>query len=262
MPEPLLADSITKLGAEAQGAVAVTGSHGGVYAACLARRAGLHAAIFHDAGVGLDHAGIGGLDWLAAQGMAAAAVDHASAPIGQAAAMQARGVISHVNAPAAALGIAPGMTCAEAAMLMQDAPQPHGPCPEISEGRDESTPPGAVRSLVVVDSASLVTPRDAGAVIVTGSHGALFGTDPANALKARAHLALFNDAGGAAVSRLPLLQERGIAAATVAALTARIGDGRSTHDDGVISALNPAAQALGGHVGQPARDLVTRALAR
>jgi hypothetical protein len=193
--------------------------------------------------------------------MAAATVDHASAAIGQAAQMQAHGIISHVNAPAAALGVAPGMSCAQAASLLARARPPKGPCPTIREGRDESTPSGAKRQLIIVDSASLVNPGDSGAVIVTGSHGAVFGADPGNALKARAHLALFNDAGGAAVSRLPVLQQRGIAAATVAAQSARIGDGRSTWQDGVISALNPAAEALGGFIGQPARKLVTLALA-
>lgn len=259
LPDPLLADSVTKLDGAA-GRVVVTGSHGGVYAACLAFRSGARAAVFNDAGVGLDDAGIGGLDWLARLGMAAATVDHRSARIGDAAAMLARGTISHANPLAKALGLWRGMPCAEAARLLEAAIHPGGRCPEIREARHEETPVPDGRQLILVDSASLVRPEDAGQVVVTGSHGAIFGGDPANALKADAALALFNDAGGAATSRLPALQARGVAAATVAAMSARIGDARSTLEDGVISACNPAAEALGGHPGQPARALVAAAL--
>ena len=58
------ADSITRVGAEADGAVVVNASHGGVYAAYLAAKLGVAAAIFNDAGVGRDRAGIAGLDYL------------------------------------------------------------------------------------------------------------------------------------------------------------------------------------------------------
>ncbi len=259
MPEPLQADSVTKLDG-ATGRVVVTGSHGGVFAACLAFRSGARAAVFNDAGVGLDHAGIGGLGWLARLGMAAAAVDHRSAPIGNADAMVGQGVISHANTLAEALGLRPGMPCTEAVRLLEGAVQPTGTCPDIREARQEEVPVPGGRRLVLVDSASLVGPQDAGQVVVTGSHGAIFGGDPANALKADAALALFNDAGGAATSRLPALQVRGVAAATVAAMSARIGDARSTLEDGVISACNPAAEALGARPGLPARDLVEAAM--
>ena len=260
-PDPLLADSITKLGPEAAGAVVVTGSHGGVFPASLARAARCRAAIFNDAGVGLDAAGIGGLGWLEARGMAAAAVDHRSATIGDAGAMLARGRISHANARAAALGVTAGMACAEAAARLAAAPQPEGEVAPLAEARRELRPEGAQRLLVLVDSASLVGVADAGRVVVTGSHGALFGGDPRNALKAAAFLALFNDAGGpAGTTRLPALQARGIAAATVAAASARIGEAASTWQDGVISAFNPAAAALGARADLPASTLVATAL--
>ena len=85
-----------------EGAVVVNGSHGGVYAAYVAAKLGVAAAIFNDAGVGRDKAGIAGLDYLAALGIPAAAVGHLSARIGDGADMTARGVITHVNPPAAA----------------------------------------------------------------------------------------------------------------------------------------------------------------
>ena len=98
-PAPILtADSITRIGAEAKGAVVVNGSHGGVYAAYLAAKLGVAAAIFNDAGVGRDQAGIAGLDYLAAFGIPAAAVGHMTARIGDGADMIARGVVTHANA--------------------------------------------------------------------------------------------------------------------------------------------------------------------
>lgn len=260
LPEPFLADSVTKLDDQALGRVVVTGSHGGVFAAYTARKAGCRAVIFHDAGVGLDDAGIGGLEWLEAQGMAAATVGHNSAPIGDAAAMLLQGVISHANGRALELGVMAGMRCTQAADLLLAASQPSNGCPDVREARHEETPILGGCRLVLVDSASLVLDQDADQVVITGSHGALFGGDPANALKANARLAVFNDAGGAATSRLAALQDRGIAAATVRASSARIGDARSTWQQGVISACNPAAAALGAFDGMPARDLVAMAL--
>ncbi|RBI85015.1 hypothetical protein DRV85_10140 [Rhodosalinus halophilus] len=264
MPDPagpLLADSVTKLGPEAAGRVVVSGSHGGVYAAALACRSGCRAVILHDAGVGLGEAGIGGLGWLEAEGMAAASVDHASAAIGQAGEMLAQGRISHANAQARACGVRPGMSCTEAARRLEAAPLHDGACPEVSEAREVLRPTGARRALVLVDSASLVRAEDAGQVVVTGSHGAVFGDDPRNALKADAFLALFNDAGGGTgTGRLAALEARGVAAATVAAKSARIGEARSTWQDGIVSAANAPARALGAQCGAPARALIDRAL--
>jgi hypothetical protein len=245
----------------ARGAVLVTGSHGGVYAASLASIAGCRAAIFNDAGVGLDRAGIGGLDLLEAHEMAAAAIDHRSADIGNAAQMLEGGLISHANAPARSLGVTPGMPCGEAARLLRGAGVPPRTVEPIAETRRECTPEGARRRLVLIDSAALVVPEDAGQVVVTGSHGALFGGDPMNALRVDAALALFNDAGGGkGTTRLSALEARGIAAATVAAASARIGDAQSTWADGVISACNETAAALGAKPGDRARNLILRVL--
>jgi hypothetical protein len=69
-------------------------------------------------------------------------------------------------------------------------------------------------------------------------------------------LAFFNDAGfgvdRAGAACLPILDSDGIAAATVAADSACIGDGESTLTQGIISALNETAHRLGARVGEPA----------
>src|ERR1700732_5085550 len=58
---PLVTDSVTMLGADARGRAAIAASHGGIYAAYLAAKAGLKAVILSDAGVGRERAGVGGL---------------------------------------------------------------------------------------------------------------------------------------------------------------------------------------------------------
>ena len=111
--------------------------------------------------------------------------------------MLARGRISAANAPARALGVAEGQACdAALACLARAAPRCRSPpSREAAEARTERALPGAARRVVLVDSASLVRAEDAGAVVVTASHGGLVGGDPAMALRTDAFAALFNDAG-------------------------------------------------------------------
>jgi len=107
-------DSITELDAADAGCVAVSGSHGGISSARFALAARPRLSVFNDAGVGKDHAGIAALAFLQARGLAACTVEHHSARIGDAHSTLNDGIISHVNALAAALGIAPGQTCRQA----------------------------------------------------------------------------------------------------------------------------------------------------
>jgi hypothetical protein len=103
-------------------------------------------------------------------------------------------------------------------------------------------------------------PEDAGHVIVTGSHGGLLGGRPETAVKQPVLAAVYNDAGGgidgAGFSRLPALDARGIAGATVDAASARIGEAMSTWTDGIVSAVNDTAARMGGRVGQTCREFV------
>ena len=264
-PGVLLADTITKLPPEAAGAVVVSGSHGGRYPGYLAAKAGLRAVILNDAGVGRDDAGIGSLPYLEALGIAAVALSHASCRIGDTADMLLRGQVSHANAPARAAGVAPGVGCQEAAERLRAAPHRLAASPEeVGEGRAEVA--GVARAIVLVDSAAMVGPGDAGRIVVTGSHGGLVGGDPAMALRADGFAGVFNDAGigvdEAGIGRLPALDRRGIAAFTVAAASARIGEARSTFEDGVISRVNEAARRLGAVASARARDVLLAWAAR
>jgi len=80
----VLAPTATKIPQTARGRVLLCGSHAGAYAGFLAARAGVRAVVLNDAGVGLENAGIGALLHCQALGVAAAAVAHTSARIGDA----------------------------------------------------------------------------------------------------------------------------------------------------------------------------------
>ena len=251
-------DSITRVGAEANRAVVVNGSHGGVYAAYLAAKLGVAAAIFNDAGIGRDRAGIAGVEYLAELGIPAAAVGNMTARIGDGADMMARGIVTFVNPLAAALGCREGSSCRDAARALAQATRGGLAPPPLREGAALLiTEPLAVWAL---DSAAVVGQEHVGTIVVTGSHGGLLGGRPETALKYDAFAALFNDAGigidEAGVTRLPALDARQIAAATVAAASARIGDARSTYEDGILSRVNSRAAALGAAPGISAREFV------
>ena len=253
--EIVLADTATKLGANAQGGVIVTGSHGGRYAAYLTLGVHPRAVIHNDAGVGKDQAGIAVIDMAEALGVAAATLGHASCRIGDAADMMARGVVSHVNATAHALGVSPGMACREAAQRLLST-RATGRDPEAcEEARRVLEGAHWRRRIVLIDSASLIAPEDAGQIIVAGSHGALVGGSAAMALRVDGFAAVFSDAGvgadGAGITRLPALDTRGIAGLTVSAASARIGDAASLYEEGVISHVNATARRLGAHPGEP-----------
>ena len=104
----IVIDSITQLGSGDEGAVVVSGSHGGTSSGSFACGWPLALVFFNDAGIGKDGAGIAGLALLQARGAAAAAIAHTSARIGDALDAWQHGVVSHVNEAAAALGVRVG----------------------------------------------------------------------------------------------------------------------------------------------------------
>ena len=259
----IAAESVTRL-EDVAGKVLVAGSHGGVIAAWYGAKAGARALVLNDAGVGKDRAGIAGLAYLEAIGMAAAAVDCMSARIGDGADMLARGVISHANAYAALCGVVAGQSCREAAGRMRAASPPRSGPPTYAEGRwcVAGRPPGAggPPEVWALDSLGKLEPEDAGRILVIGSHGALLGGRRESALAVGAAAAVFNDAGVGAdrigISHLPALAARGIAAAAVDCMSARIGDGRSMWESGLISHLNAVASKMGAMRGMSVREFV------
>lgn len=263
----LVSDSVTTFGPDARGRAALAASHGGEYAAYLAAKAGLKAVLLCDAGVGRERAGISGLPYLDALGMPAATIGHRSARIGDGADCLQRGIVSYVNERAMALGIVAGMAAQDALALLERAELPAAPAPPSQhESRyrlGEAEAPGV--RVHALDSNAGVIPDDAGHVIVTGSHGGLLGGRPQTAVKIDVFAAIYNDADrgidDAGISRLPALEARGIAGATVSAFSARIGDGMSSYHDGYVSAFNDKAARCGAEIGMAAAELVRRLVA-
>jgi hypothetical protein len=255
-------DSVTQFDASARGTVVVCGSHGALYPAWLAANARVRAVVFNDAALGKHSAGIAGVAWLAGLGIAACAIDYRSARIGDGADMLASGTVSMVNDVAASHGCLPGHTCREVARcLLENSEESESPIPEIGETRMRIANTGH-REVWLLDSVTLARAEDRRAVLVTGSHGALLGGRADSALDVDVFAAFFNDAGGgkddAGFTRLPALDERGVAGATVSCNTARIGDGRSTYDTGVLSRVNEIAQRLDLREGISVREAVAR----
>jgi hypothetical protein len=261
-PGIVVASTATKIANEDRGRVLVGASHGGVYSGYLAAKAGCRGVILNDAGVGKDRAGIASLDSLAKLGLPAATVSHMSARIGDGNDVAANGVISHVNAVAAALGCAVGQAALDCAARMTRHPNLAAEAPHYPESRFLFR--DGPRQVWGLDSASLVRPEHDGHIVVTASHGALLDGKPDGAIQAKAFAALFNDAGvgkdRAGISRLPVLDAQGIAGACADTMTARIGDARSMWDTGVISHVNATAQRLGGAVGQSVQAFVAALL--
>jgi hypothetical protein len=121
----VLADSASLVNKETDtNAIVVTGSHGGLVGgdSAMALQVDAFAAVFNDAGVGIDSAGIARLDPLDARGIAAAAVHAASARIGEAASTLG-GIISAVNGTASALGARVGDPIGQHVLAWMDLPR-------------------------------------------------------------------------------------------------------------------------------------------
>ena len=245
----IVIDGVTKLPPEANGGVVLGGSNATAYAAYFPAKGGARAAIHHDCGIGRDEAGVRGLPWADQHGMAMAAVAANSARVGDAADMLKRGIISRANKLAATCGVENGQTVVQAVELLKAAPWPHDANVEAPVERRTF-----IHGVLCIGSISLGTSEDAGLVVASGSHGGVTAAPMTSAFRPR--LVFFNDAGfgadRAGVASLPILDSEEIAAATVAADSACIGDGKSTLTQGIISAVNEAAHRLGVRVGETA----------
>lgn len=252
-----IANSVTQLSADVAGHVLVAASHGGLIAGALASQAGVRAVILNDAGGGLDGAGLASLQPLNSIGMAAAVIDRRTAPLGNAEHMWRLGVISSTNRLAEQQGVRIGMGCQIAAQLLKKAALPfrHFHCTQ--EGRYVLS--DQPRRVVGCDSICLISADDVGHVLVIGSHSALH-AGPPSALPVDAIAAFFHDAGSQGesegISRLPVLNQRGIAAAAVNCFSARIGDAQSMYHSGVLSYCNQIAQTWGWQKGMTVRDAI------
>ena len=116
--------------------------------------------------------------------------------------------------------------------------------------------------VVIMDSITKVTPDDAGANVVSASHGGASSGE--FALEVPLSSVFFNDAGvgkeGAGIAALAMLEARGIAAGTVSHESAKIGDSQDMWDHGVISHANRQAVERGLVPGLKLKDAFSAAV--
>jgi hypothetical protein len=252
---------------ECRGNVLVSGSYGGEYNAWHAAKWGLRGVVLNDAGVGKGEAGIRGLAYLDRVDLPAACADAWTCHIGDAEHMLAHGTISRVNRAASRVGCIPGQSVRNCAERMATGPVVDASLPPIEGAKRYliRNVPGEP-SVSCLDAAPMLQPGDAGNIVVTGSHAALFRGKPDGVIQVDVRAIFFSDAGvgldDAGIARLPTLDERGIAAATAAADSAAIGDAQSIYHDGLISFTNATARSFGARPGMSIRSFIDVLLAR
>jgi hypothetical protein len=236
--------------------VVIPASYLGVLPARLMAPHRPRAVIGHDGCIGKDGAGIQGLYYLEALGIPAATADGQTAELGNGADLYAEGVISRVNILAEQCGVEPGMSVREAAeLLLANDPTDVDVGTKIRREVVETSPTG--REVVVTDSIIFARPEDRDRnVLVTAGHT---GTSGASfLLEFRPWGFICSDGGGAkndsGIAGLAIVEEHGLAGASVSGQTAAIGDAFSTYHDGIIAACNEPARRRGVRVGMPARE--------
>ena len=236
--------------------VVVVGSYCGTRILAPMFTRGVKAVIATDAGIGKDEAGISGLKHGERIGVPVAVIAAMSAETSNGRSTLL-GEISRANAQARALGVTPGMVAYEAALRLAKAaagvaiPTPLGA--EEAPVVVEETPQGRIWATPGTTAIKDKVPND---VICSGANSSRVFSDGVVRMAAKGAIA--NDAGIAkndtAVEGVKLLGERGIPAAAVATMSARLGEGLSTWNDGVISVVNPLAGQRGVKVGITAKE--------
>jgi hypothetical protein len=236
--------------------VVVNASYCGVLPARFVGEHAPRAAIGVDCAIGPEGAGIAGLWYLEALGVPAAAADVATVTLGDGVDMYETAVVSRVNAIAARCGVRTGMAVRDAACaLLERDPEELSPS-DVTNRSVMHTGPGG-RQIVCTDSIAFGLPEDRGRnVLCTAGHT---GRSAVPYLRRVAPWGFICSDGGrgkddSGVAGLRIVEADGLAGASVDARTARMGDGRSTYEDGVISACNSHAARRGVELGQPARE--------
>ena len=236
--------------------VVVAASYIGVLPARLMAPHRPRAVIGHDGGIGKDAAGIQGLYYLEALGIPAVAADGATAELGNGQDLYDEGIVSRVNILAEQCGVTRGMPVAEAArLLLTTDPSDTEVGTKVRREVVETSPTG--RQVVVTDSIIFARPEDRDRnVLVTAGHTGRSGAS--FLLEFRPWGFICSDGGGgkndSGTAGLAIVEEHGLAGASVSALTAAIGDARSSYDDGIIAACNEPARRRGVTIGMPAKQ--------
>ena len=236
--------------------IVVIGSYCGTRVLAPIFTRGVKAIIATDAGIGLDEAGVSGLKHGETIGVPVAAIKVMSAETSNGR-QTLLGEISRANAQARALGVREGMPAYEAAALMTKAPPgksiPTSPGEEEKPVMVEETPKGRIWATPGSTAIRENISRD---VFCSGANSSRVMSDGALRMKAKGAIA--NDAGiarnNSAVEGVYILGQNGIPAASVSTMSARLGEGLSSWNTGVISVANEVAQKLGVKVGMSCKE--------
>jgi uncharacterized protein YunC (DUF1805 family) len=235
--------------------VLVTASYIGVLPARLVHDHLPRAVIGFDGGVGPQGANIAGLWYFEALNVPAAAVDVMSIILGDGVDTYHNGRISFINRPAQDCGVRVGMPAHEAARLMLEH-EPGTPSAYQVTNRRVMHETTDGRQIVVTDSIVFGTEADKRNILVTAGHTGRSGAR--HIINVRPFGFICSDGGrgrnDSGMAGLEITAAEGIAGATVDAHLARMGDGMSTYNDGIISAANSLAQACGVCTGMTARE--------
>ena len=211
--------------------------------------------ILHDVGIAADGSGISGLPYLEALGIPAAAVEGATAELGNARDILDNGRISRTNVLAERCGVTRGMAASRAAELLATG-DPGSRAAETKVRREVKQTTADGHSIVVTDSIVFALEEDWANVLVTAGHTGSTGARfielvyPWGFICADGGTAK-NGSGTAGLARL---DEVGLAGACYDVMTAAMGDAFDAWDRGIISTINQRAAERGLEVGQSVAD--------
>jgi uncharacterized protein YunC (DUF1805 family) len=259
----ILLDSLGDLQPNNVSPVLVCASHcgdNGTFARKL-KNCHVKAVFLNNAGIGKNQAGISGLVHYETENILACAVDCNSAEIGVARDTWESGIISHTNNLAEKSGIRTGDSVQEAVTRiinligLPSSIQINKHSESAVNEKQESTGKVDLQkqiqiqiegvSITVTDSITFLNEKNAGDIVVCGSHGGVSAGHYAqkHGLKA----VFFNDAGigknNAGIKGLDDLNDAGIIACTVDCMSAEIFNGQDTLDNGIITVCNQLAKA-------------------
>ncbi len=227
--------------------IIIGGSFSGTPTYMAVLKLGVKGVIAHECGVGKNNKAIDGIFLAERYGIPAAAVATQSALVSNGISVS-EGTISVLNETARKLGIKEGMVALDAAKLMLSAKQGV----VVNEQLDHDDEIKIVEEskdikVYTVWSIGLIKDQHPNDIFCVASHSGIVMAK--YTLPVHPKLIFANDAGiakdSSGVAGLNILNDKGIAAVAVAAMSAEIGSPTSTYREGICSVVNKKAQAMG-----------------
>ena len=239
--------------------VCVNASYCGVLPARFISEHAPRGAIGMDCGVGPEGSAIAGLWFLEALNIPAAVADVMSAHLGNGEHLYNHGVISFCNQLAKDSGVKAGMSVKEASHLLLTVDSSIT-APSETTNRTIMQTSSDGRHIIATDSIAFGTPEDTDKnVLVTAGHTGRSAVP--YLIRCRPWGFICSDGGmgmdNSGIAGLAIVEESGLAGATVDARHARMGSGLSHYHDGIISAVNSHAVTRGVTIGMTAAEAAT-----